>query len=83
MTTRLKMGNRYHATQNGEVWAGDYETALKVRWSLARTGEGVYQLVTDCPNHAGSYDCTPFCELCAGEQEVADCNEMITTSERC
>jgi hypothetical protein len=24
----------------------------------------------DCPNHNGSYDCTPFCELCAGAQEV-------------
>jgi hypothetical protein len=25
----------------------------------------------DCPNHGGAYDCTPFCELCAGEQEVS------------
>lgn len=24
----------------------------------------------NCPNHGGSYDCTPFCELCAGEQEI-------------
>lgn len=22
-----------------------------------------------CPNHEGAYDCTPFCELCQGEQE--------------
>ena len=22
-----------------------------------------------CPNHAGSFDCNPFCELCEGEQE--------------
>jgi hypothetical protein len=21
-----------------------------------------------CPNHEGAYDCTPFCEICAGEQ---------------
>jgi hypothetical protein len=21
-----------------------------------------------CPNHEGAYDCTPFCEICEGEQ---------------
>ena len=24
----------------------------------------------ECPNHKGSFDCTPFCELCAGQQEI-------------
>lgn len=24
----------------------------------------------NCPNHGGSYDCTPFCELCTGNQEI-------------
>jgi hypothetical protein len=24
----------------------------------------------ECPNHNGSYDCTPFCELCEGSQMV-------------
>lgn len=23
-----------------------------------------------CPNHNGSFDCTPFCRLCEGEQET-------------
>lgn len=23
----------------------------------------------ECPNHQGSFDCTPFCPLCEGEQE--------------
>ncbi len=23
----------------------------------------------DCPKHEGAYDCTPFCEVCEGEQE--------------
>jgi hypothetical protein len=23
----------------------------------------------ECPNHGGSFDCTPFCNLCEGEQE--------------
>jgi len=22
-----------------------------------------------CPKHEGAYDCTPFCEVCEGEQE--------------
>lgn len=26
--------------------------------------------LTECPNHEGSFDCTPFCELCSGEQEI-------------
>lgn len=24
----------------------------------------------ECPNHGGAYDCTPFCELCHGDQEL-------------
>jgi hypothetical protein len=23
----------------------------------------------ECPNHEGAFDCTPFCEVCGGEQE--------------
>lgn len=23
-----------------------------------------------CPNHEGNFDCTPFCNLCEGEQEI-------------
>jgi hypothetical protein len=23
----------------------------------------------ECPNHEGAFDCTPFCNLCEGEQE--------------
>jgi len=23
-----------------------------------------------CPKHEGAYDCTPFCPLCFGEQEM-------------
>ena len=23
----------------------------------------------ECPNHEGAYDCTPFCNLCEGNQE--------------
>jgi hypothetical protein len=23
----------------------------------------------ECPNHGGAFDCTPFCNLCEGNQE--------------
>ena len=23
-----------------------------------------------CPNHGGHFDCTPFCPVCAGDQEI-------------
>ncbi len=24
----------------------------------------------ECPNHEGAFDCTPFCKICEGEQEI-------------
>lgn len=24
----------------------------------------------ECPNHGGNFDCTPFCKLCGGNQEL-------------
>jgi hypothetical protein len=24
--------------------------------------------MVDCPRHEGAYDCTPFCDVCEGEQ---------------
>jgi hypothetical protein len=26
-------------------------------------------MMTECPKHEGAFDCTPFCEVCGGEQE--------------
>jgi hypothetical protein len=26
--------------------------------------------MVECPNHEGAFDCTPFCRLCEGEQEM-------------
>ena len=34
-------------------------------------------VLVDCPNHEGSYDCTPFCELCAGEQELEQAGHVF------
>lgn len=27
-------------------------------------------LEIECPNHNGGFDCSPFCKLCEGEQEI-------------
>ena len=24
----------------------------------------------ECPNHEGAFDCTPFCRVCEGDQEI-------------
>ena len=32
----------------------------------------------ECPNHGGSFDCNPFCDLCEGEQEYTP-NTKIST----
>ena len=26
-------------------------------------------IIIPCPNHEGNWDCTPFCNICEGEQE--------------
>ena len=26
-------------------------------------------MMTECPRHEGAFDCTPFCNVCEGEQE--------------
>lgn len=26
--------------------------------------------MVECPNHGGAFDCTPFCNLCEGNQEM-------------
>jgi hypothetical protein len=26
-------------------------------------------MAMECPNHEGAFDCTPFCNICEGEQE--------------
>jgi hypothetical protein len=28
----------------------------------------------ECPKHGGSFDCTPFCPVCAGDQEYREPN---------
>ena len=37
----------------------------------------------ECPNHGGGFDCTPFCNLCEGNQEYEGnpMNEYTLTAE--
>jgi len=29
-------------------------------------------MTVECPAHEGNFDCTPFCPLCEGTQEIED-----------
>lgn len=33
--------------------------------------------IVECPNHEGSFDCTPFCNLCEGNQEYEELNAQV------
>lgn len=39
-----------------------------------RRVEDILAGVVECPNHGGNFDCTPFCELCEGNQEMKGTN---------
>ena len=34
----------------------------------------------ECPNHEGAFDCTPFCEVCGGEQEYEATQDLQATA---
>lgn len=35
-----------------------------------------------CPNHAGAFDCNPFCPLCFGKQEMeTNMNEKLVSAD--
>jgi len=43
-------------------------------------------IMAECPNHEGAFDCTPFCDVCEGEQEYPwtpfrKCNDCDTDVE--
>jgi hypothetical protein len=50
--------------------------ALLTMWKLENDDEKndwekkMTATMTPCPNHEGAYDCTPFCEVCSGNQEI-------------
>lgn len=64
----------------GELVTVEADT-LAEAWELIAEGEYTFgetyteHRPTDspCPNHEGAYDCTPFCGICAGEQECKPC----------
>ena len=44
--------------------------AILVVWAIvAKLNKKDVQM--ECPNHEGAFDCTPFCNLCEGTQEVS------------
>jgi hypothetical protein len=39
-------------------------------------GERAKRMKTECPNHEGNFDCSPFCRICEGNQESESENKM-------
>lgn len=31
----------------------------------------------ECPRHGGSFDCSPFCNICGGEQEYLPSRQLL------
>lgn len=67
MNYKLRGYFGHYLTSAGTPWTGDFEAALRTRWNLARRG---LVFAIECPNHGGAFDCTPFCEVCHGNQEI-------------
>lgn len=67
MTYKLRGPFGHYLTDAGIPWTGDYRDALSLRYALAKGGQ---LLAIECPNHGGAFDCTPFCEICHGNQEI-------------
>jgi hypothetical protein len=44
----------------GSTIEGYERAGYSVRWTWMK----------ECPNHEGNFDCTPFCPLCEGDQEI-------------
>jgi hypothetical protein len=49
-----------------QLWA---IVAWQVAFDHPEIGYLESRQVLVCPNHEGSFDCTPFCEVCEGKQE--------------
>jgi hypothetical protein len=45
-------------------------TLILLTITLLYLAKGLALKVTPCPNHGGAYDCTPFCQICHGDQET-------------
>jgi hypothetical protein len=44
---------------------------------------GCGHTLTVCPNHAGGYDCTPFCRVCEGSQDYCSTCDPIECNCGC
>lgn len=36
---------------------------------MSEGNDRVVGMMIECPNHEGGFDCTPFCNVCEGNQE--------------
>ena len=37
-------------------------------------------MMIECPRHEGNFDCTPFCNICEGEQEY-NSEELVLVND--
>jgi hypothetical protein len=55
---------------------------------MSEVTDTIATMIKECPQHNGSFDCTPFCRICEGEQEYeskgylpcnrcGDCGEYV------
>ena len=55
--------------QCGSRYTDTYQNVTHC-YTCGHQQEGVkMSLIIECPNHGGSFDCTPFCAICEGNQE--------------
>lgn len=73
----LKMATRpdYPRATNHENHAHEFKgQKVAYRYTVAYLREMLEEArlskVKVCPNHEGNFDCTPFCPLCEGNQEI-------------
>lgn len=81
MITRDDLSVDYNANSItvSAMIAGQREKTQYIGWDedgavadFLANHNGDDSMMIECPNHDGAFDCTPFCELCNGEQEYEE-----------
>jgi hypothetical protein len=69
--TVMESSQRLSHWETVELSHEDYEHYEELRLELDELIDSARFPKVDCPAHGGNYDCTAFCPLCEGEQELA------------
>ena len=67
-----------HSPNLVTVWHGKPSPLLLCGYhSTYNLNETLKSISQECPNHQGAFDCSPFCELCGGSQELKECEDCF------